>query len=185
MTATRRCPVAQRLVSFRSMGIWGRLRSSSGIRSAEHTRNAMRKAYHDSLHRSQREGVPLSADSLAKGTGPPEHVYGLFDALASRYWAAGVPRKEIERRAGSVFAELGPFFYLDRQDGIEALAEYVVWKEASEAPQTAGEVRLEWLREKIREGVMRAEEIDPSGWVSVVREHRSGPSWIRWMELVE
>jgi hypothetical protein len=163
----------------------------AGADTVAGTRTAMREAYQNSQSVKGRGEVPIAEEDLPNGVvGTPEHLYALWEMLASRYWSAGVSRDEIQRRSDSIWAEISPFLYLDQQVAVEALTEYVVWKEGLEDfPWTADEARVDFLREKVREGVERAEWADPSGWAGAAREKAKnldeGESvWIRWVELL-
>lgn len=165
---------------------------AAGADTAEGTRTAMRHAYQNSKEMARESGhVPPPRDMPEGTTGPPVHQFGLYGALASRYMATGVDPETVNDRSISLWVELNPFRYLDREAAVEALAEYVVWKESSEDfPWTADDVRVDWLREKIREGARRAEDVDPGGWVAQAKEHAqrvrdgSESTWIRWVELL-
>lgn len=155
---------------------------------ADGTRAAMRRAYRTSARRARRRGDPSAIkDTLPDGASDdPAHVVGLFEALASRYAASGVSRQEIEHRtaSGYLWIELMPFLFLDQEDAVEALAEYVLWKEADEAlleymlqgaegpyPEWTSSVRQDWLQARVLESVRRMEAADPPiAWLEQARE---------------
>lgn len=165
----------------------------SGADTVEGTRTAMKQTfqiYRDKIRESGE--VPLEKDEFPEGVvGPPRHCFALFQTLASRYWVMGISRGRIEEHEDLIWAELLPFLYLDHDDAIEALAEYVVRRESLEDfPWTADETRVDWLQEKLEEGVSRAEKVDPSGWASVFRETAEnldeGESiFVRWVKLLQ
>ena len=78
-----------------------------------------------------------------------------------------------------LWSELLPFTQLQPQDGVEALAEYVVWKE----PETKGEARLSWLTAKVQEGVRLAENAGLSESVESAKAMEEG--FLRaWVQLL-
>ena len=85
------------------------------IFGAQGIRDAMTKSYHRHIRKLQ--GYP-------KSDGTTLHQASLYGALASRYM---VGFKNVSEAA--IWAELTPFLTLDPDDGLIALAEYVVYKE--------------------------------------------------------
>lgn len=173
------------------MGIRDFLRRLMKAHTPEGTRLAMRRAYDSSRDRSNAGAeIPIPKNLPPGILGPPSHAVAMFEALASRYRAGGVSQERIQQRATSLWVEIAPFLYLDREKGIKALAEYVVWKEAlEEFPETIDKVRVEWLRDRVREGVRQAEEVDPSGWVAGAKDtaqnlEEGETVWIRWVEFL-
>jgi hypothetical protein len=124
------------------MGILDYLRKMG---SGEGTRLAMKKSYSKHLKQFQR-GHTLPPDTSA-------HEAALYGALATRYRAAGAPRHVLESLEPILWLELIPFVYLEPAEGVEALAEYAVWKE----PETQFEARLDWLTTRVKQGVEAAE----------------------------
>lgn len=127
-----------------------------------------------------------------RASGNAAHAFGLFGALVSCYAAHGVPQWQVEFRSGFVWTELMPFLYLDHNDAVEALAEYVLWMEIddeypgweerpAEVPPWTSSLRLEWLKGKIREGVRRVEEDEDASFRSLVEA-----DWplIGWLDLL-
>jgi hypothetical protein len=68
---------------------------------------------------------------------------GLYGALASRYMVGFESVSEVV-----IWAELAPFLYLEPNEGLSALAEYVVYKEM---PLDANR---KWLSEQIKKGLL-------------------------------
>lgn len=113
------------------MGIFKRLLN---LGNDEGIREAMTTAY-----QRHRRAAPADLGD----TSP--HKVGLYQALATRYAAAGNPIPEI-----LIWLELTPFMALDETTALDALAEYVVLKEI---PNRA---RLAFLTGAIRKGVEAA-----------------------------
>ena len=67
------------------------------------------------------------------------HERGLYGVLSGRYSADRPPRPEIQ-----IWTELIPFFLMDEEEGVEALAELVVREELPLEARTA------WLGERVR-----------------------------------
>ncbi len=79
------------------------------------------------------------------------HQIGLYGALASRYrvkWQQPVKPTEPE-----IWVELIPFLSMNEQESIEALAEYVLYKE------WPVESKISWLEEKINKALLNISEI--------------------------
>ena len=93
----------------------------------EGTRKTVRESYQH--HRRTANG-PHSLSA---------HERGLYGALASHYGAERPPRPEIQ-----IVTELIPFFLMDENEGVDALAELVVQEELPL------EARSVWLGERIR-----------------------------------
>ena len=130
---------------------------------AEGIRNAMRLSYQK--HCTLR----ISGHGPADDTSP--HHLGLYGALASRYQARGTPMPE-----GIIWGELVPFLLMDEATSIEALAEYVVYKE------TPQEAKIECLTQFINESLRRKPSKD-----DVVRPMASYGflNQVPWVELLE
>lgn len=94
---------------------------------ADGIREAMRDSY-EKHARLAREGRIPSTD--------PPHSIGLYGALGSRYQAH---RKSVAEVV--LWGELAPFLLMEETEAVEALAEYVVYKEM---PNKA---RVEWLKQ--------------------------------------
>lgn len=108
------------------MGVLKMLRNRN---NAEGTRESIRMSY--------RKHVNMARSGRLPAVDAP-HVIGLFGALASRYRVMGKESSE-----PSIYSELAPFLGMEESEGVEALAEYVVYQERP------GEARLAWLREVI------------------------------------
>lgn len=167
----------------------------------------MRDAYRASVAKNLKGGgAPTIQGELPTGASQdPLHVLGLFEALTSRYWASGVSREQIEQRAASgyLWIELMPFLFLDDEDAVEVLAEYVLWKEANEElleymrrgadgpyPEWTSSVRQDWLKARVLKAVHRMEEADPPiEWLDEARNDAArladgdSPS-IPWLEFL-
>jgi len=106
------------------MGMWTKL-----FGGAEGCHQAMRESYERHFQ--------LARDGRNPTTDPPHNV-GLFGALASRYRARGTPIDE-----AVIWSELAPFLLMEKFDGVEALAEYVMLQERP------NEARTGWLTDRI------------------------------------
>ncbi len=98
-------------------------------------RDAMTRAYHRYAKKPMAQGV-------AMGKGVPLHQFCLYGALWSRY-KAGFQSAEDE----VIWAELAPFLNLNPDDGLAALAEYVVYKE------TPLDANRDWLSKQVKKGL--------------------------------
>ena len=85
------------------------------ILGAQGIRDAMVKSYHRHICKLRRHPPPA---------GTTLHQAALYGALATRYIAGFEPRLEV-----AVWMELAPFLNLEPDEGLAALAEYVVYKE--------------------------------------------------------
>lgn len=103
------------------------------IRRAEGCRKAIRLSY-DKDVRLAREGlIPVDSNESL-------HTVGLYGSLGSRYEVSGESKSEVE-----IWAELGPFLLMNEAAALEALSEYVVYKEQP------GETRMTWLKNLIND----------------------------------
>ena len=142
--------------------------------NVEETREAMHQSYERHLRELRAGRMPLPKDTS-------EHEGALYGALATRYMSAmatrGVTVEEAEEKVSRMepflWLELLPLMYLDGRLGVEALAEYVVWKESSELPGTDVEAKLPWLKKMVRYGVKMAEAAGRSDDVAQARYIRS------------
>jgi tetratricopeptide (TPR) repeat protein len=100
---------------------------------ADGIREAMRDSYE--------KHVRLAKEGKIPSTDPP-HSVGLYGALCSRYRARGKPVVEVV-----LWGELAPFLLMKEDEAVEALAEYVVYKEM---PNKA---RIAWLKELINSSI--------------------------------
>ncbi len=125
------------------MAIWG----------AQGIRDSIRKAYRKHLRMLEEEAGPEEGVE-------PHHV-ALHGALLLRYAAA------YRAKPGAlVWLELGPFLALDPEPALDALAEYVVFKER---PRQA---RRDLLKARIREGLRLMTAEDQQFFLSAARRHR-------------
>ncbi len=118
------------------MGFFSKLRT---LGSAAGTREAMRKSYY--RHRAKFETAP---DKVPPDTS--HHEAAMYGALATRYRASGSSAEDVEEMEVFIWCELVPFLELETDEAVEALAEYVVWKE------TPVEARVSWLRSRVQKG---------------------------------
>lgn len=171
----------------------GQQRVVGRVEGGEGPRAAVLEVYRASYERARQGGGyggMTPPEALPEGVGTREHAFGLFQMLADRYRAAGLSRRDIWQRAMGIWMELTPFLYLRQDEGVEALTEYVVWKEQTEdGPEAGDEARVDWLRGKVREGLGRAEAVEPGGLIAAAREtagrQRAGASVrIPWLELL-
>lgn len=114
---------------------WLKLLLNAG--NAEGCREAMRMSYKKHL-RGARQGMVSDAD-----TSP--HYAGLYGALASRYKVLRMPMMEVV-----IWAELVPFLLMRETEAVEALAEYVVYKERP------SEAKVSWLKKLINDALRTA-----------------------------
>ena len=115
------------------MGFWNLLKN---LGYPEGIREAMRMSY-DKHYRLALGG------QIVQGDVEPLHA-ALFGAMASRYQLSGVPHSAMTEVL--IWAELGPFLWLDGPTAREAIAEYVVYKERP------SEARIAWLEAVVRRG---------------------------------
>lgn len=103
------------------------------IFGAQGIRDAIIKAYHRHVRK-------LAGQSLPNGTSP--HQVGLYGALATRYMAGFESVSEVV-----IWGELAPFLNLEPDEGLAALAEYIVYKEM---PVKADK---SWLSKQVKKGL--------------------------------
>ena len=114
---------------------------------ADGTRKAMRKTYRNHLRSIEQGRLQIPEDDSP-------HQSALYGALGTRYMTLGFSADEMRSQEIFLWLELMPFLYLEPSTAVEALAEYVVWKE----PETKHETKATWLYDQIREGVQKASE---------------------------
>lgn len=164
-----------------------------GSASAGDVRRAAVEAYRRSYDRACRSEARRGWEppsGLPQGVGTREHAFALFCVLAGRRGDEGGLQRLTRPMTLWRWVELAPFLYLRQDHAVEALGEYLLWKE--ETGRSGGtdlRARTRWLGDRVREGVRRAEEVDPEGLISLAqetdRERRHGASpWIRWTELL-
>ena len=129
------------------------------IFGAQGIRDAMTKSYH--RHVAKFRGQVLPDDTSL-------HQVGLYGALGTRYMARFQPVLEVV-----VWAELAPFVNLNPNDGLTALAEYVVYKE------TPLDAKREWLSDQIKKGLSLLGDEEREALEMVARMNK-----FVWMELV-
>jgi len=122
-------------------------------------RDAMTKSYH--RHVAKLRGQPLSG-------GASLHEVGLYGALATRYMVRLQPVLEVV-----IWAELVPFINLNPNDGLAALAEYVVYKE------TPLDAKRDWLSDQIKKGLSLLGNEEREAIEVVAKMNK-----FVWMELV-
>jgi hypothetical protein len=137
---------------------------SSGSKKAEGlaqaTRDAMRHSYfkHLALARQGHLRTDISP-----------HDFAMYGALATRYMAG------FERISEPVvWCELAPFLRLEANEGLEALAEYVVYKELP------GKANVSVLRARVAEGLQRWPRDERDTWTSMADARR-----LAWAELLQ
>ncbi len=128
------------------------------IFGARGIRDSIRKAYRK--HLTLYEGEPES--------GIPPHHSALHGALTLRYAASYRARP-----AALVWLELGPFLALAPESAVEALAEYVVYRER---PKLADEPLL---RRRVRDGLEALAQADREWFLSAAQSYR-----FPWLRLV-
>jgi len=129
------------------------------IFGAQGIRDAMTKSYHK--HVSDLKGTALP-------DGTSLHQAALYGALATRYRVGLKPKQEV-----AIWAELAPFLKLPSNDGVAALAEYVVYKEMpAEADMVtlSAQIRKGWalLPHEERETLKLAAKINSVMWLSLL-----------------
>ena len=121
------------------MGFWSQLKN---INNAEGIREIVCRSYDENYNLVVKSGL---AQTASKVSGDPlsemTQYFALFGVLENYYLASGI---EIAEK--TIWAELLPFLYLDKQTGREALAEYVVYKEM---PKDA---KIAWLETVVQKG---------------------------------
>lgn len=115
------------------MGYWNLLKN---LNNPEGIREAMRMSY-DKHYRLALEG------RIGQGDIDPLHA-ALLGAMLSRFRLSGVPNNQLVQVL--VWADLGPFLWLDQATAREAVAEYVVYKERP------ADARIAWLEAVVRQG---------------------------------
>jgi hypothetical protein len=109
--------------------------------------------------------------------GVSAHEYGLYGALYSRYQVSGAI-KSIVMTPERVWAELLPFRCLpEKYWAVEALAEYVVYKEGA----YGGEVRLPELMLAVKRGLELAERQGHAAAIEAAKKEQL----FGWVHLLE
>ena len=109
--------------------------------NAEGIREAMRVSYKKHFDNADKH-VSIESDRH-------RHGIGLYGALASRYQAKLAGKEEVV-----IQGEIAPFLCMERELGIAALAEYVVFQERP------SEARVDWLKENLNEALCAAPQGD-------------------------
>jgi hypothetical protein len=104
--------------------------------------DGIREAMRDSYERH----VRLAKEGRIPTTDQP-HSIGLYGALASRYRAR---RKSVVEVV--LWGELAPFLSMKETEAVEALAEYVVYKEMPTKARTA------WLAERVNSTIQSCKD---------------------------
>lgn len=121
------------------MGSWDQLKN---INNAEGIREIVRQSYDEHFNLVVKLGLAQTAskvggDPLSETT---QH-FALFNVMEAYYFVSGLDNAE-----KSIWAELLPFLYLDKQTVREALAEYFVYKAM---PMDAN---IPWLETVVQRG---------------------------------
>ena len=122
-------------------------------------RDAMTKSYH--RHVAEFTGKVLPDETSL-------HQMGLYGALGTRYMAGFQSVLEVV-----LWAELTPFVNLNPNDGLAALAEYVVYRETpldAKREWLSGQIKkgLSVLADEEREAIQIAAEINRFVWMELV-----------------
>jgi len=153
------------------MGFWHKLKN---INNAEGIREIVCWSYDESFNLVVKSGVAqpaskVSGDTLSETT----RHFALFGVMEKYFFASGV--ENVKR---SIWAELLPFLYLDKQTGREALAEYVVYKEM---PKDA---KISWLETVVLRGCELAKSKNAkkayNAWMPVAKTN--GAVWLLLLE---
>jgi len=104
---------------------------------ADGIRETMCDAYEKNLRRAEDGEIPLIETP---------HSHGLYGALSTRYKARLKSVPEVV-----IWFELCPFLLMKKNEAVEALAEYVVYKER---PSNA---RVTWLKELVNSSISLCE----------------------------
>jgi len=126
------------------------------IFGAQGIRDAMIKAYHRYARRPLVQGIAMGKDI-------PLHQFCLYGALSSRY-LAGI--KSIPEEV--IWAELAPFLELEPDDGLAALAEYIVYKEM---PAKAD---VSYLSRQVKKGLSLYDDEEREAFLRVANMHEFG-----------
>ena len=136
-------------------------------------RDAMTKSYHKHVRE-------LTGKTLPDGTSL--HHAALYGALATRYIVGGEPTME-----AVVWAELAPFLNLPPDEGLAALAEYVVYKEMSNragiatlSEQIARGLSL--LPKRDREAFGTMAEINGIAWLPLTQRGDAVHRGMQWVQ---
>lgn len=129
------------------------------IFGAQGIRDAMTRSYHKHVRELQGRQLP---------GGTSLHEAALYGALASRYIVSFQSAPE-----AVIWMELAPFTKLEPQQGLDALAEYVVYKEMPAKADTvmlAKSIRLglsAWSDDALQ-GIMMGARLNNFPWASLV-----------------
>ena len=113
------------------------------LSSASSVRRAMRQSY--DRYREMAKVAALPPDTT-------DHEAAMYGTLTSYYELFGANPAQVARHGSVFWLEVLPFLHLPKDAGVEALAEYIVWKHKP----TRDEARVEWLVERIQAGVTEA-----------------------------
>ena len=119
------------------------------IFGAQGIRDAIYNSYQKHISKCQNQPLP---------DGTTLHQVGLYGALGTRYMAGFKAKSEVE-----LWCELTPFMKLEPNDGLAALAEYIVYKEM---PAKAD---LIMLKEHLRKGLSLLTKEEQETFVPIAR----------------
>ena len=129
------------------------------IFGAQGIRDAMTKSYHKHVHNLAEQALP---------DGTSLHQAALYGALATRYMAGFKSKPEVV-----VWTELAPFLNLPPDEGLTALAEYVVYKQMpaeADIRTLSAQIVRGWslLAKDERESLRTMAEINNVAWLSLI-----------------
>lgn len=127
--------------------------------NSDGTREAMRLSYRKARQQTANQGRESS------------HIAGLYSALASRNLGRGIPAPE-----PAVWGELSPFLLMSESVSVEALSEYIVYRERPWDANTA------WLKREINTAFRSAPESDESRFGLAFAGIANKASWLDLLE---
>lgn len=138
------------------------------LSSPEGIRTAMQHSYDWHYELAETSTLPPNTS---------QHEAAMYGVLSSFYEETGFTQLDTARNEQLLWHDLLPFLHLPDETGLEALIEYIIWKE----PDTRDGARKDWLANKVQRGTANALE---DGWDTEVRQAMDiggfGPlPWIR------
>lgn len=108
-----------------------------------------------------------------------QHDAALYGVLSSFYEARGWSQLDTARHEQILWHDLLPFLHLPKEKGLEALIEYIIWKE----PGTREGARRDWLTRQVQKGTNNALD---DGWEVEVRQAMDigGYGPLPWVRLI-